>query len=121
MRLVTDGAELEFSCSEDTGRSGFYLRMNFETIRNNLKADAHGDHEVQALLQVSILALGDLQDYVAETSTEPWPNEGPDQIPTPNGEIVDRSILLWFGPRQAPIAECRPIPLDEPWVLDSAE
>jgi len=58
-----------------------------------------------------MLALNDLQDFVAEATTEPWPGSG--GPPRPGARLQGRLIELWFGDHDHPDARLRSLPLDE--------
>jgi hypothetical protein len=64
----------------------------------------------QRLRQVGELALDEFQDYVDEATTQPWP--GSVGVPPAHAEVHGSQLYLWYGPAEAPIAECRPISLD---------
>jgi hypothetical protein len=55
-------------------------------------------------------AFNDLQDFVDEATTDPWP--GLKTPPTPNARIENGSVIVWFGDSQAPDLTIRPLPLD---------
>jgi hypothetical protein len=57
--------------------------------------------------QVGELALGEFQDYVDETTTQPWPGSG--GVPPAHAEVRGSQLYLWYGPAEAPVTECRPI------------
>lgn len=54
-------------------------------------------------------ALDELQDFVDETSTEPWPGER--TVPRAHAAVVEGKLHMWFGDADAPVLECEPIEL----------
>jgi hypothetical protein len=58
------------------------------------------------------LAVNDLQDFVTEKTTKPWPSAG-GRPPRPGVRLVGRTIELWFGEREHPVARLRPLALDD--------
>jgi hypothetical protein len=56
------------------------------------------------------LALNDLQDFVMEATTERWPGSG--GFPRSGARMEGRSVNLWFGEREHPTVQLRPLPLD---------
>jgi hypothetical protein len=54
-------------------------------------------------------ALDVLQDYVAEATHDPWP--GQRTMPDPQAEVRGSVLHLWYGPADAPVLACEPIPL----------
>jgi hypothetical protein len=69
-----------------------------------------GQGSMDALaVRASELAINDLQDFVTEETTEPWPgSSGP---PRPGVRLVGRTIELWFGVHDHPVVRLRPLPL----------
>jgi hypothetical protein len=62
-------------------------------------------------VQACELALNDLQDFVTEKTTEPWPaTEGPP--PQPGARLVGRTIEMWFGSLDQPVTLLRPLALE---------
>jgi|SRR5450759_2519861 len=62
-------------------------------------------------VRASELALNDLQDFVTEATTEPWPGSG--SPPCPGARLEGRLIELWFADHDHPDAQLRPLPLDD--------
>jgi len=52
-------------------------------------------------------ALGELQDFVAEKTTEPWPGER--TLPLPHAKVTEGKLHLWFGDESTPVLVCEPI------------
>ncbi len=48
------------------------------------------------------------KDYIADTTTEPWPGTGGSQ-PNPDARVEADAILMWFGPEDAPVLRLPPI------------
>ena len=55
-------------------------------------------------------ALAGVQDYIAQTTTEPWPGTARSQ-PNPDARVSSDAVLMWFGPEDAPVLRLRPIDL----------
>jgi hypothetical protein len=56
-------------------------------------------------------ALDDLEDFVDEATTEPWPADR-GQPPSPAARIEGRTVRLWYGEPEQPVLELEPVPLD---------
>jgi hypothetical protein len=113
-RIEADGAMLRFSAEQgrfpgqsgsyDVGPSGSHVSQYFEV---------HPGTVADRLVGVGVRVLDDLQDYVSEATHDPWP--GRTAQPTPQGELREGQLRLWYGGRhgrQAVLA-CAPIPLTE--------
>jgi hypothetical protein len=55
-------------------------------------------------------ALDDLQDFVDENTTEPWP--GTRTPPEARTRIEDGAVLLWYGDPESPDLTHEPLPID---------
>jgi hypothetical protein len=64
----------------------------------------------QLLAEACRRALDDLQDFVDEATTEPWP--GSRTVPYAGTRVEDGKVLLWYGDRDAPVLLLEPLPLD---------
>jgi hypothetical protein len=62
-------------------------------------------------LRACELALNDLQDFITESTTEPWPAIS-GQPPRPGARLSERTVEMWFGSEGHPVARLRPLPLD---------
>jgi hypothetical protein len=82
------------------GRSGSYVEDTF-----NLDTDIRSVTE--RALRASALALGQLQDFVAEETADPWP--GATDMPPARAELRAGHLLLYFGEPAAPVLQCEPI------------
>jgi hypothetical protein len=91
-------------------------------FRSSYSAGGAGSHACQWLhqgtgsmservLQAARLAFGDLQDFVDEETTEPWP--GATSPPTPNARIEGGGVIVWFGDQEAPDLEITPLLLGD--------
>jgi len=88
-------------------------------IRGTPRAGAYGCQWINSgqgsvedlAVRASELALNDLQDFVTEATTEPWPGSG--NPPRPNARLTGRLIELWFGDHDHPDVRLRSLPLDE--------
>lgn len=70
---------------------------------------AYGDTEEDNLVGLSVQVLNELQDYVSEVTTEPWP--GTTRQPNPHAEVSGPNLYLWYGERGDAAVTCDPIPL----------
>jgi hypothetical protein len=71
-------------------------------------------HEPAENLETAVrAALSAVQDYIAETTTEPWPGTGGRQ-PNPDARIDANVISMWFGSEGAPVLRLPPIDLARP-------
>ena len=113
-RVEADRAMLRFSAEEgrfpgqsgsyQVGTSGSHVRQYFEVLPGTV---------ADRLVGTCVRVLDDLQDYVSEATHDPWP--GRTAQPTPQGELREAELHLWYGGRhgrQAVLA-CAPIPLTE--------
>jgi hypothetical protein len=87
---------------EGPGRSGSWVRINFELPPGSVN---------ERLVAAGEWALSDLQDYVDEATTEPWP--GVRKPPAVHAAIRDGQLRLWFADGETTILECEPIDLIE--------
>jgi hypothetical protein len=112
IRVEADGAMLRFSAEEGRfpGQSGSYqVGTSGSSVRNNFEAGA--GTVAERLAGVCVRVLDELQDYVSEATHDPWP--GRTAQPTPQCELREAELHLWYGGRhgrQAVLA-CAPIPL----------
>jgi hypothetical protein len=71
-----------------------------------------GQDSIEALtVRACELAVNDLQDFVTEETTEPWPSSG-GRPPRVSARLAGRSIEIWFGEHDHPVARLRPLILD---------
>jgi hypothetical protein len=82
------------------GRSGTYVRDNFSL---------HGTTGEEHMTGVAVQALDELQDYVSEATSEPWPGTG--SQPRPHARIGGSHLELWYGNPDDPALACESIPL----------
>ncbi len=93
-RTVIDG-EILWLISPDGGMAGsssYWLTSDVLT-------------EEEALIG-AVQSLHQIQQEIAEETTEPWPaRAGADYpgFPEPHGELIGDDLLLWFGNRDAPV------------------
>jgi hypothetical protein len=89
--VSTEGDRLVFRSSYSRGRAGSYacqwLHKGTGTLSERVREAAR-------------LAFSDLQDFVDEETTEPWP--GATSPPTPHARIEAGRVMVWFGDPQAP-------------------
>ncbi len=72
-------------------------------------------------LQGAVQSLHQIQQEIAEETTEPWParaGPGSRSFPEPDGEIVLDDLHLWFGDKAAPVLELDLIDLSEVLLRD---
>jgi hypothetical protein len=71
-----------------------------------------GQGSIEALtVRACELAVNDLQDFVTEKTTEPWPSST-GRPPRPGVRLVGRIVEMWFGEDGDPVARLRSLPLD---------
>jgi hypothetical protein len=104
-------ADLTFEHQAFSMRSGIQFRVIYEVAEADFSGDSLGSPDDRAALKASIVALEGLQEYVAELSTDPWPNRGSGHMPEAHGAIENGAVVLWFGSREAPILLLDPIQL----------
>lgn len=103
--IVPDGISVEardgmlwyFSDQANAGAAGTYVRDSF---------GVHGDSDEDNLVGIAVQALSEVQDYVSEATTDPWP--GRTSQPPPHSEIRDGNLHLWYGDD---VLAAEPIPL----------
>lgn len=98
IRVSTEGDMLVFRSGYSTGRSGSYACQWLRQGRGSWS---------ERLQQAARLAFSDLQDFVDEETTEPWP--GKTTPPTPDARIEAGRLLIWFGDPNAPDLEINPL------------
>jgi hypothetical protein len=81
------------------GASGSYIAENLH----------NGDTMDERICWCAEYVLGEFQDFVAETTTEPWP--GGRTMPSAHARVIGNKLHLWFGDADAPVLECEPIDL----------
>jgi hypothetical protein len=84
------------------GTSGTYIRGNFGIL---------GQSDEENIVNISVQALDELQDFVSETTTDPWP--GTTRQPQPHGEVRDSVLYLWYGDPGEPALACVPMQLTD--------
>jgi hypothetical protein len=99
--VTVDGGMLWFAFEEER-RSGSYACQWVDSGQDSLEG---------LTVRACELALSDLQDFVTEQTTEPWPaTHG--RPPRPGVRLVERTIEMWFGSNDHPVARLRPLPLE---------
>jgi hypothetical protein len=96
--LSVEGDMLVFRSEFDTGSSGSYAcRLLYEGTgrQSELVRDACSH------------AFSDLQDFVDEKTTEPWP--GLKSPPAPYARIDNDLVIIWFGDSESPDLAIRPL------------
>jgi hypothetical protein len=101
IRITAEGDTLVFRTDFGSGSSGSYASqwLHKGTGRSS-------DRMREAYWR----AFSDLQDFVDEETTEPWP--GLKTPPTAYARIENDSVIIWLGDSQAPDLEIRPLLLD---------
>lgn len=79
--------------------SGSYIEQNLH----------NGDSVEERVAWCAEWVLGELQDLVDETSTEPWPGER--TVPRAHAAVIEGQLRMWFGDADNPVLECEPIDL----------
>lgn len=86
------------------GCSGSYIRDNY---------GRPGGTAEENITNLAVLVLDQLQDAVAEDTTDPWPRRGFGRQPPPHALIRDGHLHLWYGEGDEVTVACEPIPLPE--------
>lgn len=63
----------------------------------------------EAIKRAVRVILDTVQDYVADTSTEPWP--GTRDQPNPGIRLSGSHLEMWFGDQDNPVLKLRPLDL----------
>ncbi len=84
-----------------SGYAGSYARQMLVGGSDNL------EQRISAACRV---ALDDLQDFVDEETTEPWP--GSKNVPPARALVDGGQVHLWYGDIEAPALRLRPIHLE---------
>jgi hypothetical protein len=99
--ITVEGDTLRFTSAWRSGTAGTYACQWLY--------QGQGEGE-RVLAEACRRALDDLQDFVDEATTEPWP--GSRTVPEAGTRIEDRKVLLWYGDRGAPVLLLEPLPVD---------
>ena len=102
IRISAEGDMLVFRSDFDTGTSGSYACQWLHQGTGIL---------AERVREACRRAFSDLQDFVDEKTTEPWP--GRRTPPNPNARIENGSVIIWFGDEQDPDLVMPPLLLDE--------
>ena len=74
--------------------------------------DLRWSSDEESLAATAWTALDRVQDAIAETTAEPWPNERP-RLPASRSEVRDGALRLWYEDTDGVVLELEPIPLAE--------
>jgi hypothetical protein len=107
---VTVGDDLiEFWVDRRTGktggRSGSWVQYNFKHIDSPL---------AERVIIVAQQALSELQDFIDEETTLPWP--GIARPPSPRATLKGAVLHLWFEEGAETVLECEPIEFTHDWL-----
>jgi hypothetical protein len=72
-----------------------------------------GGNVEQRISAACRVALDDLQDFVDEETTDPWP--GSKNVPPARAMVEGGQVHLWYGDIEAPALRLRPVPLENLW------
>jgi hypothetical protein len=107
---VRDG-KLWYSYSAGEGLLGDYeFGMAATIVRDSF--EEYGDTDTERTVAVATGALDQLQDYVAEATTDPWP--GQTSMPYPFAHVREGVLHMWYGGPDidSPVVlACEPLPL----------
>ena len=96
--VSAEGDHLVFRSRYSNGKAGSYacewLRQGTGSLSERVREAARR-------------AFSDLQDFVDEETTEPWP--GTTSPPTPKARIEAGRVIVWFGDPQAPDLAITPL------------
>ena len=98
--VIVEGDMLRFLSDSDPGTSGSYA-CQWMYSGTGLEQDL--------VREACWHALDDLQDFVDEKTTEPWP--GLRTPPKACARIEDGSVILWFGDPEKPDLVLESLPL----------
>ncbi|MBA2323347.1 MAG: hypothetical protein H0V92_04770 [Pseudonocardiales bacterium] len=70
------------------------------------------DHRPENLETAARAVLSGVQDWIADTTTQPWPGAG-GQMPNPDARVRSDAIEMWFGDDDQPVLRLRPIRLSD--------
>lgn len=96
--VSTEGDRLVFRSSYSAGRAGSYACQWLHQGTGSFS---------ERVRQAARLAFSDLQDFVAEETTEPWP--GTTSPPTPHARLEAGHVMVWFGDPQTPDLAITPL------------
>jgi hypothetical protein len=100
--VSTEGDFLVFRSGRSAGRSGSYACAWVQRGTGSMS---------ERVREAARLAFSDLQDFVDEETTEPWP--GRTFPPVPSARIDAGNVIVWFGDPHAPDLAITPLRLDE--------
>ena len=87
IHVIADDGMLWYSCDFVPGQAGSHVRYNL--------AGAAGESDEADLVSTTVMILDQLQDFVSEATTDPWPGTG--RQPEPHGELRGGALHLWYG------------------------
>jgi hypothetical protein len=101
IRISAEGDMLVFRSGFSTGRAGSYACQWLTQGTGPL---------AERVREACRRGFSDLQDFVDEETTEPWP--GLSTLPESFARIENDSVVVWFGDREAPDLAIAPVPLE---------
>jgi hypothetical protein len=102
--ILVDGDVLWFGSLSGPGRAGSHA---CRWLHKGPGADE------DLLVEACRLALDDLQDFVDEATTEPWPRSGRAKVPPAGASVEGNQVLLWYGDRDDPVLRLGPLPIEQ--------
>ena len=96
--VSTEGERLVFRSSYSTGRAGSYACQWLHQGTGSMQ---------ERVREAARLAFSDLQDFVDEETTEPWP--GTISPTSPDARIEAGRVIVWFGDPQEPDLAISPL------------
>jgi hypothetical protein len=100
IKVTTEKDMLWFESDSYSGKAGSYACQWLYK----------GDGEPERLLTDACWhALDDLQDFVDEATTEPWPGER--TPPKAHARLENGSVILWFGDAETPDLVLESLPI----------
>lgn len=100
--VSTEGELLVFRSGYSSGRAGSYACAWLH------RGSGSPSERVR---EAARLAFSDLQDFVDEETTEPWP--GTTSPPAPSARIEAGRVIVWFGDPGAPDLAITPLPIED--------
>jgi hypothetical protein len=100
--VSAEGDHLVFRSSYSSGRAGSYACQWIHRGTGSLS---------ERVREAARLAFSDLQDFVDEETTEPWP--GTTSPPPPHARVEAGRVIVWFGDPQTPDLAITPLSIDD--------
>jgi len=100
VEITVEGDMIWFQSAEAPGKAGTYACQWLY--------EGQGD-EASRLAEACWRALDDLQDYVDESTADPWP--GTRGVPGVRARVEGDVVVLWCGDAERPVLQLESLPL----------